>query len=251
MIRGAIFDVDGTLVDSNDAHARAWEQAFREAGHPANSHARERSGTDSREASGGSRGRDASAPLFNKIRSLIGMGGDKLVPALTGWSQDDPRVEKLGQRRGEIFRQRYLPHIQPFPGTRELLTALREAGLKLAVASSAEKEELEPLLERAGASDLIQHKASSDDAESSKPDPDIVHAALRRLGLPTSDVVMIGDTPYDVEAATRAGIPSIAFRSGGWDDESLKGAREIYDGPAHLREHLPESMLFQGRAAPV
>jgi HAD superfamily hydrolase (TIGR01509 family) len=179
------------------------------------------------------------------------MGGDKLVPALTGWSKDDPRVEKLGQRRGEIFRQRYLPHIQPFPGTRELLTALHEAGLKLAVASSAEKEELEPLLERAGAADLIQHKASSDDAESSKPDPDIVHAALRPLGLPRSDVVMIGDTPYDVEAATRAGIPIIAFRSGGWDDESLKGAREIYDGPADLRERLPESMIGRARPAHV
>jgi HAD superfamily hydrolase (TIGR01509 family) len=248
-IRGVIFDVDGTLVDSNDAHARAWEEAFREAGHPANGHASERSGIHSREASGGSRGRDASAPLFNKIRSLIGMGGDKLVPALTGWSKDDPRVEKLGGRRGEIFRERHLPHIQPFPRTRELLLALRAAGLKLAVATSAEKEELEPLLERAGASDLIEHKASSDDAESSKPDPDIVQAALRRLGLPKSDVVMIGDTPYDVEAATRAGIPIIAFRSGGWDDESLKGAREIYDGPADLLEHLSESMLSPSRSA--
>jgi HAD superfamily hydrolase (TIGR01509 family) len=223
-IRGAIFDVDGTLVDSNDAHARAWEEAFREAGHPM---------------------------PFEKIRSLIGMGGDKLVPELTGWSKDDPRVEKLGRRRGEIFRQRYLPSIQPFPRTRELLTAMREAGLRLAVATSADKEELEPLLERAGASDLIQHKASSDDAESSKPDPDIVHAALRRLGLPKSDAVMIGDTPYDVEAATRAGIPIIAFRSGGWDGEALTGAREIYDGPADLLEHLPESMILRGAPATV
>jgi len=111
------------------------------------------------------------------------------------------------------------------------------------VASSAEKEELEPLLERAGAADLIEHKASSDDAERSKPDPDIVQAALKRLGLPKSDVVMIGDTPYDVEAADRAGIAAIAFRSGGWDDESLKGALEIYDGPADLLAHLPRSML--------
>jgi HAD superfamily hydrolase (TIGR01509 family) len=223
-IRGVIFDVDGTLVDSNDAHARAWEEAFREAGH---------------------------AVPFEEIRPLIGMGGDKLVPELTGWSKDDPRVEKLGRRRGEIFREHHLPHIRPFPRTRELLTAMREAGLKLAVATSAEKEELEPLLERAGASDLIEHKASSDDAESSKPDPDIVQAALRRLGLPKSDVVMIGDTPYDVEAATRAGIPIIAFRSGGWHDEALKGAREIYDGPADLRAQLPKSMIFRGAPATV
>jgi phosphoglycolate phosphatase-like HAD superfamily hydrolase len=199
-IRGVILDVDGNLVDSNDAHARAWEEAFREAGHPANSHASERSGIHSREASGGSRGRDASAPLFKKIRSLIGMGGDKLVPELTGWSKDDPRVENLGRRRGEIFRERHLRHIRPFPKTRELLVALRAAGLELAVATSAEKEELEP---------------------------------------------------HDVEAATRAGIPIIAFRSGGWDDESLKGAREIYEGPADLLEHLPESMILRGAPATV
>jgi HAD superfamily hydrolase (TIGR01509 family) len=223
-VRGVIFDVDGTLVDSNDAHARAWEEAFREAGYPV---------------------------PFEKIRPLIGMGGDKLVPALTGWSKDDPRVEKLGRRRGEIFRERHLPQIRPFPRTRELLAAMREAGLKLAVATSAEKAELEPLLEHAGASDLIEHKASSDDAESSKPDPDIVQAALRRLGLPKSAVVMIGDTPYDVEAATRAGIPIIAFRSGGWDDESLKGAREIYDGPADLLAQLPKSIISRGAPATV
>lgn len=223
-VRGVIFDVDGTLVDSNDMHARAWEEAFREAGYPA---------------------------PFEKIRSLIGMGGDKLVPTLMGWSADHPRVEEVGRRRVEIFRERYLPLIKPFPRTRELLLALRESGLKLAVASSAEKEELEPLLERAGAADLIEHKASSDDADGSKPDPDIVHAALRRLGLPRSDVVMIGDTPYDVEAATRAGLAIIAFRSGGWHDEALAGAREIYDGPADLLAHLPESMLLPGRAAAV
>jgi HAD superfamily hydrolase (TIGR01509 family) len=223
-IRGVIFDVDGTLVDSNDAHARAWEEAFRAAGLPV---------------------------AFDDIRPLIGMGGDKLVPALTGWGEDDPRIEKIGTRRGQIFRERYLPRIEPFPRARDLLLALREAGMKLAVATSAEKEELEPLLERAGASGLIAHKASSDDAESSKPDPDIVKAALARLGRPKRDVVMIGDTPYDVEAATRAGIPIIAFRSGGWDDASLKGAREIYDGPADLLAHLGESMIVHGRSAQV
>jgi HAD superfamily hydrolase (TIGR01509 family) len=213
MIRGVIFDVDGTLVDSNDAHARAWEEAFRDEGH--------------------------TVP-YEKIRPLIGMGGDKLVPAVTGWPEDDPRAEQVGKRRGEIFRKRYLPHVQAFPGARELVATLKGAGLKLAVASSAEKQELEPLLERAGAADLIEHKASSDDAHRSKPDPDIVHAALQRLGLPKTDVVMIGDTPYDVEAATRAGIAAIAFRSGGWGDESLKGAREIYDGPADLLDFIKQ-----------
>jgi HAD superfamily hydrolase (TIGR01509 family) len=220
--RGVIFDVDGTLVDSNDAHARAWEEAFRDAGHPV---------------------------PYEDIRPLIGMGGDKLVPAVTGWNKDDPRVERVGKRRGEIFRERYLPHVRAFPGAPELVSALKASGLKLAVASSAEKQELEPLLERAGAADLIEHKASSDDADRSKPDPDIVQAALRRLGLPESGVVMVGDTPYDVEAAARAGIVAIAFRSGGWNDESLNGARGIYDGPADLLARLEESILGRARAA--
>jgi phosphoglycolate phosphatase-like HAD superfamily hydrolase len=102
----------------------------------------------------------------------------------------DGTLVDRGKRRGEIFRKRYLPHVRAFPGARDLVSTLKEAGAKLAVASSAEKQELEPLLERAGAADLIEHQASSDDAESSKPDPDIVHAALQRLGQPRSDVVM-------------------------------------------------------------
>ena len=223
-LRGVIFDVDGTLVDSNDAHARAWEEAFRAAGHP--------------------------VPFAN-IRPLIGMGGDKLVPAVTGWRRDDPRIEEIRKRRGEIFRTRYLPGVGAFPGASELVAALKRSGLELAVASSAEKEELEPLLARAGAAELIQHKASSDDAHRSKPDPDIVQSALSRLGLPRSEVVMIGDTPYDVEAAGRAGIAAVAFRSGGWDDAALEGAREVYDGPADLLAHLPESMLARARTATV
>ncbi|PYQ15230.1 MAG: hydrolase [Acidobacteria bacterium] len=224
MVRGAILDVGGTLVDSNDAHARAWEEAFREAGLPV---------------------------PFEGIRPLIGMGGDKLVPRLTGWSADDPRVEDLGRRRGEIFRERHLPRVRAFAGARGLVVALRAAGLKLAVASSADGKELEPLLERAGAAALIEHKTSSDDAPSSKPDPDVVHAALGRLGLPASEVAMIGDTPYDVEAAGRAGIVAIAFRCGGWDDASLRGAREIYDSAADLLERLPESILLRGHPAVV
>src|SRR5262249_49565411 len=137
----------------------------------------------------------------------------------------------------------YLPHIKPFPETRELLLRLRAEGLKLAVASSAKEDELKPLLEIAGAADLIEEKTSSDDADQSKPDPDIVQAALDGADLSAHEAVMLGDTPYDIEAAIKAGVKVIAFRSGGWDDEALAGAIAVYDGPADLLAHFYDSPI--------
>jgi phosphoglycolate phosphatase-like HAD superfamily hydrolase len=213
---GVILDVDGTLVDSNDAHARAWVEALKEAGF--------------------------DVP-FERVRPLIGMGGDKLLPEVTGLPDEDRRAKRVVERRGEIFKTRYLPALRAFPRTSELLLGMREAGLKLAVASSAQPEELKSLLRIAGAEDLVAGASSADDAASSKPDPDVVHAALDRLGLEPVQVVMIGDTPYDVEAAARAGVRAIAFRCGGWDDERLRGAIAIYDGPADLLARFDASPL--------
>jgi HAD superfamily hydrolase (TIGR01509 family) len=215
-VRGVILDVDGTLVDSNDAHARAWEEALKEGGF------------------------DVS---FERVRPLIGMGGDKLLPAVTGLAEEHPRARRAGERRGEIFKERFLPSLRAFPRTRELLLRMRAAGLKLAVASSAEPAELEALLRIAGADDVVLGSSSADDAGSSKPDPDVVHAALGRLALDAARVVMIGDTPYDVEAAGRAGVAAIAFRCGGWNDERLGGAIAIYDGPADLLARFDSSPL--------
>jgi HAD superfamily hydrolase (TIGR01509 family) len=213
-IRAAILDVDGTLVDSNDAHARAWVEAFRELGY--------------------------DVP-YGKVRPLIGMGGDNLLPEAIGVQKDDPKGEALSKRRGEIFKSKYLGTIAPFPGTRDLLKKMRDAGLELAVASSAQEEELKPLLEIAGAADLIDSRTSADDAESSKPDPDIIQAALKRLKMKPEEALMLGDTPYDIEAASRAGVGTVAFRSGGWNDGGLKGAVAIYDGPADLLRRFAES----------
>ena len=207
LVHGAILDVDGTLVDSNDAHARAWVDAFRELGF--------------------------DVP-YEKVRPLIGMGGDNLLPVAVGIEEDDPRGERLSKRRGEIFKEKYLRALKPFPGTRDLLKRMRDEGLELAVASSASKEDLKPLLEIAQAADLIDSKTSSDDAENSKPDPDIIQAALKRLKMPPGDALMLGDTPYDIEAAAKAGVKTVAFRCGGWKDDGLKGAIAIYDGPADL-----------------
>lgn len=217
-VRGAILDVDGTLVDSNDAHARAWASALVEEGF--------------------------SVP-FERVRPLIGMGGDKLLPEVTGLPEDDPRAKRAGERRGEIFKARFLPSLRAFPRTRELLLRMRETGLKLAVASSAEPDELKALLRIAGAEDLVVGASSADDVGRSKPDPDVVHAALGRLALDPAQVVMIGDTPYDVEAAARAGVRAIAFRCGGWDGERLRGAIAVYDGPADLLARLDGSPLVR------
>jgi HAD superfamily hydrolase (TIGR01509 family) len=215
-IRGIILDIDGTLVDSNDAHARAWVEAFAEF--------------------------DIHI-TFEQVRWLIGMGGDKLMPKVSGIKEDSSEGQAISRRRGEIFKARYLPHIKAFPQARALLQRMRAAGLKLVVASSAKEDELKPLLEIAGAADLIEEKTSSDDADHSKPDPDIVEAALDGADFSADEAVMLGDTPYDIEAATRAGVRVIAFRSGGWDDTGLKGAVAIYDGPADLLAHYGESPL--------
>ena len=215
-ILGVILDVDGTLVDSNDAHARAWVEAMAEYGY------------------------DAS---FETVRPLIGMGGDKLIPKAIHVNGEGEEGEAIDARRSELFQTKHLPHLRAFPKVRELLVYMRERGLELVVASSSKRETLEALLELAEVTDLIESSTSTDDAEASKPAPDIVGAALKRLGLPKENVVMLGDTPYDVEATRRAGISLIGLRCGGWDDEGLEGAVAVYDGPADLLAHFEGSPL--------
>jgi HAD superfamily hydrolase (TIGR01509 family) len=211
-----LFDVDGTLVDSNDAHARAWVEAFAEFGVQVD---------------------------FAHVRRCIGMGGDKLMPEVSGLRDDTPKGSAISDRRRDIFKEKYLPRLRAFPGARELVAALKERGLTLVAASSAKKDELKPLLAVAGADVLLDAATSSDDADESKPDPDIIHAALKQAKARAEDAIMIGDTPYDVEAAARAGVPVIAFRCGGWGDADLKGAIAIYDDPADLLGKLSESPL--------
>jgi phosphoglycolate phosphatase-like HAD superfamily hydrolase len=214
--RRVIFDIDGTLVDSNDAHAHAWVDALAEAGHHV---------------------------AFARVRPLIGMGGDKVLPELVGIDENSPEGKTIAERRGEIFRTRYFPAVRGLPGAQELVSLLVREGHALAVASSARKEELEDLLRCAGVDRLINLRTSSSDTDDSKPDPDVVHAALKQLGAEALEAIMIGDTPYDIEAAGRAGVETIAFRSGGWSDEDLKDAVAIYDGPAHLRREYERSPL--------
>jgi HAD superfamily hydrolase (TIGR01509 family) len=206
-IRAVILDVDGTLIDSNGAHAAAWVDACREFGHEVD---------------------------FGHVRRLIGKGGDKVLPELTGIEEDTEAGRRIAERRGEIFRERYLAGLKPFPRARELLQRMKDDGLALVVASSASADDLGALLDQAGVHDLIEEKASSSDAEESKPDPDIVQAALRSAGVRPGEAVMLGDTPYDVESSGRAGVACVGLRCGGWDDEGLAGAVAVYDDPADL-----------------
>ena len=215
MSNGAvILDVDGTLVDSNDAHARAWVEAFAECG--------------------------ITVP-FEEIRRAIGMGGDKLIPQVAGIPEDSSDGQAVARRRREIFGGKYLPGVRPFPRVRSLLERFRDHDLTLAVASSASEDEVEALLDIAGVSDLVAAQASSDDAENSKPDPDIVIAAVHRVHVERERIIMLGDTPYDVEAALRAGIRIVALECGGWNREDLRGASAIYASPADLLDHYDES----------
>lgn len=214
--RGVLLDLDGTLVDSNHAHAQAWHRALAE--------------------------NDHEVPM-EEIERRIGMGGDNLLPSLLGIEKESELGTRISERRGEIFRE-LLPHIRPFPGVRSLLEKMRATGLRLVIATSSPDEELNPLVEIAGIGDLLEERTSADDADSSKPDPDIVQAALGRLALPPRKTVMLGDTPYDIAAAGAAGVDVIAFRCGGmFSDEDLKGALAIYDGPAELLERWAESPL--------
>ena len=215
--RGVLLDIDGTLVDSNDAHADAWVRALREHGH------------------------DVS---FEKIRPLIGMGGDNLLPTAVGLDKESEEGKKISERRGEIFRE-LLPAILPFPGTRELVSFLQKNGFEVVVATSAPDEEVDPLLEIAQVRDLIRHQATADDAKESKPDPDIIHAALQRLGLAAEEAVLLGDTRFDIEAAAKAGVGTIALRCGGATNEELAGAIAIYEDPEDLLERFEASPLAQ------
>jgi beta-phosphoglucomutase-like phosphatase (HAD superfamily) len=149
-----LFDVDGTLVDSNAAHAESWAQALREHGVQV----------------------DAA-----RVRPLIGKGGDKLLPDVAGVEEDSPQGKAVSQRKKEIFGK-MLPVLQPTRGARALVQFLRDRGVNLVIATSAGEQEMHAILERAGVADLIPQRTSKDDAEESKPDPDIVHAALRRAG---------------------------------------------------------------------
>ena len=217
MVQGVILDVDGTLVLSNDAHAQAWVDAYAAYGYEVS---------------------------FDKVRPLIGMGGDQLMPQVTPeLNKEEGDGKAISERRKELMIERYGPTLPPARGARQLIERMKDEGLKLIIGSSATSQELEVLLKSAAIDGLIDEITSSSDAEASKPAPDIVEAALKKLEMQPSEVLMLGDTPYDIQSATAAGVGVIAVRCGGFNDADLAGAKAIYDDPADLLAHYADSPL--------
>jgi HAD superfamily hydrolase (TIGR01509 family) len=169
-----------------------------------------------------------------RVRPLIGMGGDKLLPAIAGIEEGSPRGRAVAARKKELFNEQ-LPWLRPTPGARALLEFLRDRDVETLIATSADEKEMQALLECAGVADLLPRRASKDDADESKPDPDIVCAALAMARGGAASTLMVGDTPYDIEAARRAGVASVALRCGGhWTDHDLRGALYIFEDPKEL-----------------
>ena len=204
-----IFDVDGTLVDSVDFHAEAWQKAF-------------------------------SAFGFDfdliKVRSQIGKGGDQLLPVFLQGDALERHGRRIEAYRQDLFEREYFHRVRGFPRVPELFRFLIAAGKTIALGSSAKTDDLDVYKRAAGIEGLTTVETTSDDAERSKPHPDIFIAALDRLKLPAKSVVVVGDTPYDVEAAKKAGMATTGLLCGGFSEDSLReaGAVDIYQDPAHL-----------------
>lgn len=219
MIKIVLFDIDGTLIDSVDLHAQAWQETFRHFG------------------------RDVD---FLAVRRQIGKGGDQLLPVFFSPEELAKKGTEIEEYRRDLFKRHYLPHVRPFPNVRELFQRLLADERRIILASSAVSDELESYKKIAHIEDLIEAETSADDTERSKPHPDIFAAALAKAGHPSpSEVFVIGDTPYDAEAAAKLQLRTIGFLSGGWTKAELQaaGCVAVYRDPADLLAHYSHSPL--------
>lgn len=218
MIRAAIFDLDGTLVDSNDLHVLAWQETFRHFG--------------------------KEIPL-EKLREQIGKGGDQYLPVFL----DDQEMREFGEEadkyRGEVFKKKYLSQVRPFPKVRELFERVRAEGKKIALASSGKEDEVRHYEKIANIGGLVDGMTTSDQVAQSKPKADVFITALRVSEVPPDEAIAIGDTPYDVAAAKKIDLPVIGLLCGGFPEQALRdeGAVAIFRDPADLLERYYQSPL--------
>jgi HAD superfamily hydrolase (TIGR01509 family) len=211
----AILDIDGTLVDTNYHHAIAWYRAFRQ--------------------------HEIVLPIW-RIHRDIGMGGDQLVAALAGDDVEEEKGDDIRTAEKALYLA-LIEEVEPMEGARELIVDLKDAGHQVVLASSAKEDEVEHYLDLLDARDLADDWTTSADVEATKPAPDLVHAALEKIG--AEEGVMIGDTPWDVKAAKGAGVETIAVLTGGFAEAELReaGAAEVFESIAELRERLSETVL--------
>jgi HAD superfamily hydrolase (TIGR01509 family) len=211
----AILDVDGTLVDTNYHHAIAWYRAFRHEG--------------------------IVLPLW-RIHRHIGMGGDQVVTALAGEGVEEERGDDVRAAEKDLYLA-LIGEVEPFEGARELIVALKERGHSVVLASSAKADEVDHYLDLLGARELADGWTTSADVEATKPEPDLVLAALEKAG--GGAAVMVGDTTWACEAAGRAGIPTLAVRTGGFSEQELRdaGAAAVFESIAELGDRLDETPL--------
>ena len=218
MIKALLCDIDGTLVQSNWLHAEAWQAALQVIGIHAE---------------------------VEEIRRQIGKGGDQLIPVFVPWWKRAHVEEPLKAYRKFLFDNRFLQKVEPVPRVREFLLRLKQAEIRLALASSADKEDLQTYKKIANMEDLIEVETSADDADRTKPHPDIFQAALKALGCKPAETLALGDTPYDAEAAGKAGICTIGVTTGGWSREDLlaAGCVEVYQDVGDLLDQFDQSAL--------
>ena len=218
-VKAVLCDLDGTLLDSNAQHAEAWQRAFAHFG---------------------------IETTFNEVVHQIGKGGDNLIPVFVPEGDRERLQKPLEKFRTDLFRKEYLPNLKPFPGARELLLKMNQAGIRIAIASSSNKQDLETFKRILNIEDLVEKDTSADDAERSKPAPDIFEAALQRVHLSAHEVLALGDTPWDIEAADKAQVKTVAVTSGGWSREDLEqaGALEVYTDVAEIAARFADSAFI-------
>jgi HAD superfamily hydrolase (TIGR01549 family) len=212
-VEAALLDVDGTLIDTNYHHTLAWFRAFKQHG--------------------------LVLPVW-RIHRAIGMGGDELVPALVGKEADAEKGDDIRDTRDSLY-QELIGEIEPLHGSHELISDLKERGVRVVLASSSPQDELDPYLELLDARELADAWTTKDDVEATKPAPDLIHAALAKAG--TENAVMVGDTRWDIEAAAKAGVETVCVLTGGWSAQELRdaGAIAVFESVAELRERLDET----------
>ena len=220
MIKALLCDIDGTLVESNWLHAEAWQLAFAEMGLDLD---------------------------LDTLRRQIGKGGDELIPVFVPWWKRSIVEEPLKTYRKWVFQHGLRQQVKAIRGVRDLLVRVRAAGIKVAVATSSDKDDLEILKRVAGIEDLVDEQTTAADAERAKPHPDIFSAVVKRLGLEPEQCIALGDTPYDAESAGKAGIRTIGVQTGGWSRPELldAGCVEVYPSVAELLEGFDDSALVR------